>query len=349
MEALTRDEQLAADPRYLALRERLDRLIAELEDSGDPEVAVSIRDLLRSSAAETSVAAILAYLDSGADLATGGEFVVGTSAFLDSSPTLRVLFLDALGEIDAKLAADYSEKIFADSNAADEWAVALRNYMAGQQLRERQAALADDFLTARIEEALNRVEWREEPTVGFLHTLDFAVLAPDRASMAALADLSASGSGAVHPAVRRVANGQLWRLAHRDLVDTVTLLGETGSLGQLDFQQRAILHAHADVRVAGERAVVENYLSGDLAQSELARFAEVFPYFGLEVTNHLATQNHQVDMQDDAEAVIEAYLVVRQWREENAFPDKEPALARIEARLERLARSIERGLRPNEG
>ena len=90
--------------------------------------------------------------------------------------------------------------------------------------------------------------------------------------------------------------------------------------------------------------MIERYLSTELPEAELDRFAEVYPYFGLEVTTHLATQNERGDMADDAVSVIEAYRVVQEWRRDERFPGKDAALGRIEERLERLGMSIARGL-----
>jgi|GEM_PF-7032343 len=335
---------LGEDPHLRAVTDNLERLLGELRTSGDPETAAAIAGLLRDSLAEASVAAILAYLESGRDAGIEAGFVVGAHAFLESAPTVRVLLLDLLGEIDVRAAAEYSKSIFAGSRSADEWAIALRNYTAGHDLRSPERALADGYLTDRVAEALGRSEWVAGPSVGFLHTLDFAVLAPDPTSVGALAGFLSAENEAVHPAVRRVATGQLWRMAHRDFTGTLGLLEASNAIGSLAADERAVLLAHADVREGAERAAVEAYLADDLAPGELERFAEVFPYFGLEVTNHLATQNGAVDMNDDADAVLETYAAVREWRRDGGFAGKDEALGRIEARLERLAVSIARGL-----
>lgn len=332
------------DPLHEVVVAQLAELISQLKTSGDPELAGAVRALLRDSVTEASITAILAYLDSGEDVAIEADFVVGAGKFLDSAPTLRVLLLDLLGELDARTAADYSQKIFREPTSADEWAIALRNHAAGHQLHTSASAMADATLTARVVEALTHESWQQAPSVGFLHLLDFAVLAPGAASVAALADLAAPLSTTPHPAVRRVANNQLWRLAHRDFTETVGHLEQAEALGRLDPTSRAVLIAHADLREDGERRVIERYLSADLPEAELDQFAAVFPYYGLEVTSHLATQNERQNMADDADAVIEAYQTVRQWRRDGTFPGKEDALGRIETRLERLAVSIARGL-----
>ncbi|MEZ5330327.1 MAG: hypothetical protein R3F19_35205 [Verrucomicrobiales bacterium] len=346
----TVSENSPVDPAVRVLREALMDGVQRLKEraavnsADDTNASAVLRSLLSDSLAEPALEVVLALLDSGIDAPTGESFDVGMDGFLQSAPTVRVLLLDFLGELNAQVATQYARKILDATDATvDERAIALRNYATGSHLSNNsEAAIGDSYLIEKVQQTIAQGRASNEPTPGFLHALDFAVLAPTPDAIVELSELSIDGGQ--HAAVRRVAAAQLNRLASRDFPRALGTLQSTGTLGTLPGARRAQLFSYADVRDSDSAALLEAYLASPVEPDELNRFANLFPNFGLQVTNHLATQNPAVQMTDDADAVIEAWLVVQAWRTDDRFAEKDAALALTEARLERLVTSIRRGL-----
>ena len=129
-----------------------------------------LRKTLPALKSEEAVKRILALLESGTDASTGLGFTLQRDGFLAEAPTLRVFLLDYLAQVDRASAADYAEKILADMDSPDEWAVALRNHAAG---RDTPAGRA--FIEDKMRAMLQHEQWQAQASAGFLEAFDVAV------------------------------------------------------------------------------------------------------------------------------------------------------------------------------
>lgn len=71
--------------------------------------------------------ALIAELQTGRDLETGLQFVVGAEGVLDEAPSYRSALLDLLGQTDPEAALHFSQSILENTQSPDEYALALRN------------------------------------------------------------------------------------------------------------------------------------------------------------------------------------------------------------------------------
>ena len=133
------------------------------------------------------IAAILDFLATGEDAATGQEFSVGENGTLAGAPTLRLFLLDVLGQLARSTGslegAVSARQILEKKESPDEWALALRN-LAWAEPKAR----AD--LTAKAHEMLEYEPWRATPTAGFLEAFDVAVYSGDASFVPQFAEMA---------------------------------------------------------------------------------------------------------------------------------------------------------------
>jgi len=324
-----------------ALQGWLERFRALLEEPGLDEATRKQRALTMLEAMREEMrgdpgayaGAILAFLDSGADSATGLGFTLGDGGVLEEAPTLRTAMLDLLAQMDPVAAVEYAQRIFETSRVADEWALAMRNL--GWQNQEGHYS---GELRTRLAQMLDNSEWIARPSGGFLEAFDTAVHLGGREeilNMASVVRLEYENGTPLNNGTTHAAYLALDRIAFRNpglMLETLT--GDPSLLAWAP-EHRASLVARADVSQPAHREAVERYL-GTLAgrTEELATFTELFPNRNGSLGNTLVSTPaggpgfEAMLAQDEA-----ALRAVREWIRAGRYPALEASLRQIEQRL----------------
>lgn len=283
----------------------------------------------------SSTAAVIDFLKTRKDAPTGLPFRVGEGGRLSCTPSFRVALLDILGELDTGAAAVHAAKVFERKDAADEWAVALRDLARWHCDRPNQPEVI-----ARLEEMIRHRPWSEQPTVGFLNALDIAVHCDATHLMPELSDFMSPDRNDGLPYAAFLA---VDRMAMRRPEATLNfLLTNPDTLSEQPFA-RAGYFARADVRCAAQRAAVENYLlRADLAGGERSKFIELFPNFNQAMSYNLLTPNVSLDRSWMAENDLAAMECVRAWLSDLRFAHIRPDLELLARRLQMHAASARR-------
>ena len=294
----------------------------------------TLADLHRELLALPPVAAsavIRDFLATKADAPTGLEFKLRPDGFLSTPPTLRVLLLDLLAQIDAPAAAQIAEAILATKESADEWAVALRAYALEHGTPEGR-----DFLKARFTEMLAYEPWRTNPSAGYLEAFDVVVYLQATDQVPTLTNLARRTDN------RAVAHAALLTLDRLALADPV------GALSQLATQPdllagregaRANFLARANVGDSQQRAVLEGYLlDARRTPEELSAFAGVYPNANYFVSNNLLTRTVTPDRETLVRMDREALAVVRSWKADPRFERLRPQVEVMLRRMETFVR-----------
>lgn len=301
-------------------------------------IAGLLRSLHDTPDSDTVVAAMVAYLDSGADADTGFRFAVGADGFLSGAPTLRCMVLDQLGRIDRAAAAEYAQTIFKESQVPDEWALALRDW--GQHLG-RDGVRDEPSFQRRVVEFLNRASWRGAPSAGYLHGYDAAAYAGGERVARELIRLHAGGHGR---AVEHASSIAVNRLAFERFTEVAGALAS-----ELDAPVspllRAQLMARADPRDGGELAMLEAYLADiSIGEEERSVFLSAFPNVNLEISPSLLTGEPPFHLVDVASRDSAALRLLETWRGHGELPlnqaDLDAAIDRVEADVASYRNSI---------
>ena len=296
----------------------------------------AIESALRAVPVQEALAALLAFLDGGADAPTGLQFKVGAGGNLAGASTLRVWVLDQLGRLDAGAAANYASRIYSRHDSPDEWAVALRN-----DWRVAAPAGRIDGVRARALELLSDEEWARQPTVGFLEALDLSV-----ATMAweAVPQLERWLDSAQPTPLRAGAWIALDRLTMEAPADFIPLLARNLTWLRTQPALRAGLLARADLTSEGERSAVESYLQRpDVEAQEGRRFFELVPNVSATISHNLVTSPRPPSAAQAARLDQAALKTVREWRIRPNFARWAADLSVAEARLADAVASAVRG------
>ncbi len=318
----------------IRIEDALARLQAlEKRDTDGRERAAVVRALrieLRAAGQKASAEAMALFLESGRDAPTGLRFGPARDGFLETAPSLRTLLLDELERIDAASAREAAQTVFAASNSADEWALALR--IVAHTTPANDAGARQAF-RHQVQALLTDAAWLAAPTAGFLQAFDAAVYAHDPAMVDQLAHLAADGQD---QAVQFAARLALERIVIADYPTGAGRLADDHSLlaGNPDFRGRLL--ARADVRQAGDRAVLERFLNDpQTPAAELEAWAKYFPDRSKHLSNNLLTSDGPTPIPELARMDRAALNVVRAWQSDPSMADRHALLAPVQARLER--------------
>lgn len=305
----------------------------------DPATALTIlgelfRDF-REAGPSPSVAAIVAFLESGEDAGTGLEFLVAEGGLLEEAPTLRTALLDQLGQLSAPDAAAYAEKIFLEARNADEWAVNLRNLAWSNEDGRFTGTMG-----RRLGEMLDRGDWLRQPSAGFVEAFDFSVYLGGQEQVANMASVLSLGpdNGLDHAAFI-----SLDRLTLRDPEMVFDFFEKDGSLMSWSPQVRASLMARAvDPGDAVQRRSLEAYLLDPrTGAAEFAHFARLYPLRSYSIGPRLATRDETFPgLSETARADLDSLERVRSWLKDPRFAARREGLLEIEARLVEFERQI---------
>ncbi len=299
------------------------------------KILQNLRAQLRAMPRDLAAHAVAAFLETGQDWVTGLGFTIGSGGTLEDAPTLRVALLDLLGQFDPEKAIALARKIFASPKNPEEYALGLRALGWQNAEGEYSGELRQHFLSL-----LDRSEWLQNPSLGFLQAFDVSVHLGGREEIAALASVmkltDANGAptalGATHAAF--LALDRITQAAPRQ---TLELLADATLLNWAPAHRGALL-ARADVSEPEQRARLELCLAS-LAQAPeaAASFANLFPHRDLDVTPSLITGLDPVPGHDALAASDTAALkAVNEWLTAKTFPELESHLRRISERLSLL-------------
>lgn len=251
----------AAASTVKSVRAALDEALAQLQSgsvAGKRDALERLRSLLESAPAEEAIAAIREFLKSGKNAQTGLGYGVGPGGRLESAPTLRAFLLDELGAIckrsgNLQAAMDASAEVLSAPGSADDWSVALRN-----------AAWADKnssgFLNARFREMLGQSQWLQNPSVGFLESMDIPIYTGDVDAIGLLAPYL-NRQGDVPLSVSRAAAIALDRLAEQNPLQVMNYLNANPSTLSDMSMMRADYFSKASLSDPAQRSALETYFS----------------------------------------------------------------------------------------
>lgn len=328
------------DARRVFLPDSFMKLLDRFKNGLAPAAAVAalgeMEGALRALPRDKAVTALLAFLDSGADAATGLDFKLGSGGILASAPTLRVWALDHLGRIDAVVAASYAARIYARHDSADEWAVALRN-----DWRVAAPAGRIEPVRARVLELLADEAWAKQPSVGFLEAFDVAVATMAWEAVPRLEQWLGLSQPKALRAGAWIAFDRLTMEVPSDFLPTLVQRREWLASQPL---VRAGLVARADLKVELERRAVETYLQrDDVSKREGARFLELLPNVSATVSHNLVTPARITSPAQAASRDQASLASVRDWRGQAQFSRWNDELAAAETRLAEAVASAVRG------
>jgi hypothetical protein len=315
-----------------ALRAEFFTALARLRSEADPVHAAAILSTLaaklRTLAPVAAAALIEELLTSGADVDLPLGFAIAADGTLEGAPSFRVWLLDQLGQIHPEAAALYASRVLAAPRDADEWAIALRNF-----LRARQAPGGHAYASGKLRELLANPRWREEQSAGWLEAFDAAVhlravdLAPDLASLLTRTD--PKDKAAAHAAYLA-----LDRLVQAEPENMLAILIAAPEMMTGRELTRASYFARADVRDPAQRTLVERYLlDPSRSPEELAKFAGLYPNANLMLSNNLLTRVAPPPREEIAARDRAALLAAQEWLADPRFAPLREHLATIQRRL----------------
>lgn len=291
---------------------------------------------LRSLPPDVAVAVLILLLEEGLDAQTGLAFKVGPGGNLTTAPTLRVWMIDLLGQIDPAEGARYARRIYERQDSADEWALALRNEWrtavpSGQIAEVRQRAIG----------LINRDQWAETPSDGFLEAFDLTVATLAWEAVPRLEELLAPSR---RSELRRASWVALDRLALETPADFLPLLAQREDWLNTQPLVRAGLLARADLATDRQRFAIESYLMRPgLSAEEGAKFFALVPNVNATVSHNLATTSRVPTLQDAARLDRAALQALQSWQARPEFQRWNGPMTSAEARLRESIAAAARG------
>ena len=284
---------------------------------------------------EATIAAILEFLKTGQDAATGRGFVIGDGGVLAESTTLRVYLIDKLGqlsrEVGSEAALGVAREILQSFGSADEWAVSMRN-VAWSDPASRE------FLQNRVSAMLNHPEWREKPSTGMLEAFDVIV---HTGAMVTVPELSRLIS-VQNSSLARASSVALDRLSGQSGLELTKLLNQQPQLLSAAPLLRADLFAHADLAVPEQRQQLEIYLlRPEVDARERKKFFSSLIQTGQFVSNNLITPAVSPETPDQASARLDVLTrTVNGWLRDDRFSSLTSELTALGARVNHIIDEI---------
>ena len=207
---------------------------------------------------EATASAVLEFLQTGQDLPTGLDFVVGEGG-LEEWPSLRTFLLELLGKMNPEMANLYAlETVIPEKKSAAEYAVALQILWNHGGAEKATSELASAWLGL-----LQQPDWAARTDAAWLESLDFATRIPEVAPVF----LETATAWLAQGSAARFKIGALPLLCERMMLsqprETLDLLvARPDLLGQGQGPSlRAEIFARTDPRDPGQTADLEQYLA----------------------------------------------------------------------------------------
>ena len=281
----------------------------------------------------TAAATLVAFLESGEDASTGLAFHVGPEGVLAESPTLRTAALDFLGQTDPRMSAETARAILESTSSQDEFALALRNLAWANPNRANDAEIHRYFASM-----LDREEWLEMPSNGFLEAFDVAVDLSAFTEVASVLRLEDSGGNRVPGPVDRAAFVAADRIMLRNPDAVLAEFQKDPNFLNWAPFHRASLLSRLDVRQPNQKQQLQQYLlETNHAPGELAYFADIFLYGNFFVGPRLVTGAENVGgIAFMAELDRATLQEIESWRKTPDFSSRSTELDKISGRLQRF-------------
>lgn len=304
------------------LFQKIEALLLKLQKGQATEADLSaLRQQLFQTNPKLAIQAILQFLATQRDAATGAEFALGAGGLLQNAPTLRVALMDWLGKIarDSRLpeAAVFSRALLNSKTSPEEWAISLRN-VAWQDPQ------SGTFLSAKLREMLLDSDWRKNPSAGFLEALDVAVFVKDPQWVGPLASLLRDPQ----PSLQRAAAVALDRLSEAAPLEVMTYLNAHPETSAARPLVRADYFAKADLSQPLHREAVETYLDrADVSAREKEKLLQGLATPGSFVSDNLLTAPQPTPEAPGRRMGLEQ--TVRGWIQSSRFPGLRPAIEKV--------------------
>jgi hypothetical protein len=291
------------------------------------KILADLRSFLDSLPKNAAAAAVIDFLNEGADAPTGLEFTLGRGGVLTGATSLRVFLLDYLAAVDPLAAGIYAARILQTATSPDEWAIGMRNYARAYPTPEGTA-----FLRSKTEEMIQNAAWLANPSGGFLEAFDVFVHTNDTAATPLLGklvrDQNQRGAGyAAYLTLDRLVIAQPQVLFFQ--IEQQPDLFKGRELMKSNFLARA------NVRDANQRSQVERYLLDDArTPAELDAFASIYPNSNYMISNNLLTSTETPTRAELAARDQAALQVTDEWLADPRFQRILPQLQAIRRRLQ---------------
>ena len=305
-----------------ALFQKIEAFFLKLQKGQATESELSaLRQQLFTANPKLAIQAILQFLGTNRDAATGAEFALGPGGLLQNAPTLRVALMDWLGKIarDSRLpeAAAFARSVLNSKTSPEEWAVSLRN-VAWQDPQ------SGAFLSVKLREMLLDSDWRKNPSAGFLESLDVAVFVKDPQWVGPLASLLRDPQ----PSLQRAAAVALDRLSEAAPLAVMTYLNAHPETSAERPLVRADYFAKADLSQPLHRETVETYLDrADVSLREKEKVLQGLATPASFVSDNLLTTSQPAPEGPGRRMGLEQ--TVRGWIQSSRFPALRPALEKV--------------------
>jgi len=308
------------------LQAALQELWERLKGKPDRETALRLlREFMQKAFAsnpDAAAAALLEFLQSGQDEATGLDFIVG-EAGLDEWPSLRTFLLDLLGKIDLDAASQYAlANIIPFKKSTPEYAVSLQILWNDGGAEKPTPELTEAWLGL-----LEKPEWAEKPDAAWLESLDFASRIPEATPVfIEAASLWLARPEEVSGKAETVEIA-LERMMIRHPAETLSALLENSqwmSEGR-GPAVRATLFARADVTDSGQVLSLKSYLEHLQPDGKEAdSFYEAFPCHNYGVAPGLSGQP-DIPWAGDIQNMLHADLILLQgWKNDPSMAVHRP-------------------------
>lgn len=292
---------------------------------GNPGESRSALEKLRSRLMEAPIdiatQAAIDFLESGRDARTGGDFLVGEGGLLESAPTMRLMMLDTLGQIDPLAAADYSRELLPRVGTGAESAMALRNLDWGGREED-----AEWFRVFTIKHLANP-DWAAAPDAGYLEGYDAAVRLGDQVAVGILARRIQENSNEAVASAARLALERLTENTNAELLRS--LVDED----RLSPAQAGELLARADAGDQEQRDALERMLLENGREEMRAAFLKAFPLASHSIGPRLITEENLPGAEKRMAADAEALEVVEEWMGDARFESLRGELGKVAERL----------------
>lgn len=261
------------------------------------------------------------------DVNTQLNLTIGSDQNLRSWPSYRVFLLDMIFLVDPAAAAKLARDLAGYTEITmDEFAVMLRNLA-----RTGKEPVDGDVLKKGIARMLGDKDWLANPSTAFLEAFDIIVHIQDTTLVPQLLQFT---EDAGKPKLKQAAFLTLERLAQARGAEVLPLLDQHAATHPGSRAMVSNIFARADVRDAGQRRAVADYLlNPSRTPEEVQGFASTFPNTTLAVSDNLVTRQKVVSTQEQMEIDRAAFDAVIVWIADRQFARWHPALQEAYQRL----------------
>jgi hypothetical protein len=297
----------------------------------------ALKALVHDADPDVAATALIAALRSGEDAESGLAYVIGEEGVMAETPTYRTALLDLLGQTDPVQSMEYARELMSTTGAPDEYSLALRNLAWANMEGDLDGELQGWFGAM-----LQRQDWRQSPTPGYLEAFDVAVATGSLSQVSEVIATSPAPEAENEALVGRAAFVALDRLTVADASRVVAAFRRDPSLLSTAPVHRASILSRLDVRQPEQAALIREYLQrNDHGEGELEYFAEIFPNGNYFSSYRLITPwQSGLSMEEMGQLDRATLETFKTWMADPAFAGSRQHLQSVVTRLEEFAQPI---------